>query len=266
MKQTIASIIIAFIAILLIIIVFKEKTIKETNGMIVLAYHHILSKEEKDLYQKDNNYTITSEEFEEQIKFLKINNYQSINPAELKCWLENLCELSNNSVLITIDDGNVSTYKYALPILEKYQYNAVAFVITSRIKDITDDWDPSKLQFMGADLIDDIINNHPLLEIGSHSHDMHKTIENMSPKDYYSKEEIIEDITKAKETLNTNLFCYPFGQYNEKYIEALKVSGHEIAFTFKPFRKVSKDDGVFEIPRINVNAGIGIKKFEAILK
>lgn len=266
MKQTKASIIILFIIILLIIVVFKEKTIKETNGMIVLAYHHILSKEEKDLYQKDNNYTITDEEFEEQLIFLKKHNYNPINSAELKCWLEDLCDLPNNSVLITIDDGNVSTYKYALPLLEKYQYNAIAFIITSRVKDITDKWDPSKLQFMGVDLIDDIKNNHPLLEIGSHSYDMHKTIENINPKDYCSKEEITEDITIAKEALNTNLFCYPFGQYNEKYIEALKASGHEMAFTFKPFRKVSKDDGVFEIPRINVNAGIGIKRFEANLK
>lgn len=145
MKQTIASIIIVFIAILLIIILFKEKTIKETNGMIVLAYHHILSKEEKDLYQKDNNYTITDEEFEEQLIFLKKYNYNPINSAELKCWLEDLCDLPNNSVLITIDDGNVSTYKYALPLLEKYQYNAIAFIITSRVKDITDKWDPSKL-------------------------------------------------------------------------------------------------------------------------
>ena len=101
----------------------------DTTSVLVLTYHHILTKEDKEKYFKDNMYIASVEDFEEQIKYLKENNYNSITTDDLYSWLQYEKELPEKSVLITFDDGYTSTYKYALPILEKYAYNSVVFCI-----------------------------------------------------------------------------------------------------------------------------------------
>lgn len=235
------------------------------NNVIVLAYHHFVPKEEKQYYS-DNGFVITVDEFEEQLKYLKKRKYNPITLEELYCWKKKECSLPKKSILITIDDGNLSTYKFALPLLEKYGFNGVAAVISSRVKLITDEWIPGESVFMGQDLIDEIKNNHKNLEIISHSHDLHRKINTLMPKEALTQEEIENDINISKDKLNTDYFVYPFGSYNDKYISALKNLGFKMAFSYGPFKSATIGDNDFIIPRISVNANTSLLKFKILLK
>lgn len=53
----------------------------------VLAYHHFVSKKDKEKYYKDNEYVLSIEDFEEQLKWLKNDNYIPINTQDLYDWL-----------------------------------------------------------------------------------------------------------------------------------------------------------------------------------
>lgn len=244
-----------------IISIYNESKLPYVN---ILAYHHFVSKQDKELFYSDNEYVLAIEDFEEQLKWMKDNGYHSINSQMLYDWLNGEIELDNNSVLITIDDGNISTYYLALPLLEKYNFNAVAFIITSRVSEIIPEWDSQKTSFMGLDSINDVINNHPLLEFGSHSYDMHGRINNKSPKDL-NVSYIKKDVTKSLEVLDTDLYCYPFGGYSDNYIIALKEAGYKMAFTFGNNKKARINDDVYKISRLTVNGSMSLDEFKKIL-
>lgn len=236
------------------------------NNVIILAYHHFVSKEEKEEYFADNQNVMDVDKFEEQLKYLKFKKYYPITLNQLYCWLNNKCQLPKKSILITIDDGNLSTYKYALPLLEKYEFNGVSFVITSRMNQKSDEWSCGKLVFMGEKVIEDIKTNHKRLEIASHSHNLHQTLNDLFPKDVLSSEEIQNDLIKSKELLNTDYFAYPFGSYDEKYIDFLKNTDFKLAFTYGPFKSVAQDENPFLVPRIGIPANISMLKFKMLLK
>ncbi len=243
---------------------FLFKTNKK--NVIVLAYHHFVLEPEKKKYYANNSNVISVNKFEKQLKYLKTKKYNTITSEELYCWLEKKCKLPEKSILITIDDGNLSTYKYALPLLEKYNFNAISFVISSRMKKTTGKWKNGELVFMGEDLINDIIKNHQILEIASHTHDLHRKIDGVYPKKALPITDLEKDIIKSKKILKTNNFAYPFGSYNDKYIKALKNVGFQMAFTYKDSRSVQRPDNLFEIPRIAISGDITMLKFKQYLK
>lgn len=232
----------------------------DTTSVLVLTYHHILNKEDKNKYFKDNMYIATTEDFEEQLNYLKENDYNSITIDDLYDWLQLKKDLPEKSVLITFDDGYTSTYKYALPILEKYGYNSVVFCIGNLVNDNTEEFDPSKLQYMGYDLIDDIKENHPILKIGAHSDLMHdKSISEISYEDMY------EDVMVVKNKLDTELYSYPGGHYNNNYLKAIKNAGYKVAFKYKPSSRTYITDNVYAISRIEVDGNIDMKGFKKLL-
>ena len=251
-----------FVVFILFMILFIVIAIyNNSKKVIVLSYNHMLTESEKEHYFKDNNSVITVENFEKQIKYLYDHKYHPITIDELKCYVENTCKLDNKSVLITFDDGNVSVYKYALPILEKYGFNAVTFVITSRITEFTQEWNPSVLQFMSKDMLEDIKNNHPLMQIGSHTNAMHSKVNGKEIYDVYSREEILHDLLKSKEIINSNVFSYPFPGINEKYEKLVKEAGFDMAFISNPYGKVKVKDNKYELKRINISNNTNMIKY-----
>lgn len=238
-----------------------------SNKVAVLAYHHFLKRSDKKLYQKNNQYVISTEQFEMQMKYLKNNGYNSISIDNLYCFVEGKCSVPSKAFLITIDDGNVSSYKYALPILEKYGFYSVNFVISSRIG-FHGEFNPSTLQFLNQEEVDDIITNHKLMTIGSHSHALHNLINGVMPKEVLSFNELVDDLNVSKEKLHTEYFCYPFGQYNDKYIAALKASHYKLAFTFNKNGFVHRNDNLYTLKRINVKSSNSYteKLFEKLIQ
>ena len=265
---SILAILIIFIALGLLGIKFLKKeyhrrlnlNIRErydgTSSVYVITYHHILPSKDKEKYFKGNMYTVTVEDFEKQLRFLKKHGYNSITTDDLYNWLNFDIELPEKSVLITFDDGYTSTYKYALPLLEKYKYNSVVFCIGSSINDKTPDFDPSILQYMGYDLINDIKENHQYLKIGAHSDKLHNI-----PFSKYSYEEIYDDVLSVKNKLDTDLYSYPGGHYNNNYLKAIKNAGYKLAFKYKPSSKAYITDSKYAISRIEVNRNFGMKGF-----
>ena len=164
-------------------------------------------------------------------------------------------------LLITFDDGYTSTYKYALPLLEKYKYNSVVFCIGKLTKDKTKAFDPSVLQYMGYDLINDIKKNHPILKIGAHSNKLH---DDSFYK--YSYEQIYDDVLTVKNNLNTDLYSYPGGHYNNNYLKAVKNAGYKLVFKYKPSSKTYITDSKYAVSRIEVDGNLGMKGFVDIFK
>jgi hypothetical protein len=73
--------------------------------------------------------------FQEKLDFLADNNYRTLNGEEFRAAIAGESKLPENSVLITFDDGAATLWTVAFPLLRKYGFRAVSFLIPGCIPD-----------------------------------------------------------------------------------------------------------------------------------
>jgi peptidoglycan/xylan/chitin deacetylase (PgdA/CDA1 family) len=91
----------------------------------VLCYHAIF-----DDIPNSEKYALPSAMFETEIRYLYENGFRTLVFDDL---LDPDRKVSDKNILITFDDGNLSDYSLAFPILRKYGFVATSFVTVSRI-------------------------------------------------------------------------------------------------------------------------------------
>jgi peptidoglycan/xylan/chitin deacetylase (PgdA/CDA1 family) len=106
----------------------KFRRIYKGHQVLILMYHRIG-------IQKNNFFFNVTEPtvFEEQIKYLL--NDQNFHFVSLKKLIECIKsnDLTKKLVVISLDDGYKDNYKYAYPILKKYNIPAIIYVTTGNI-------------------------------------------------------------------------------------------------------------------------------------
>ena len=82
----------------------------------VLLYHSIS--------QNMVSNEIDSFEFEKQISYLKNNNYESVSINQIK-------PNTKKQIILTFDDGYKDIIWIVLPILKKYNFKAICFIVSN---------------------------------------------------------------------------------------------------------------------------------------
>jgi len=232
-----------------------------SEGIITLCYHNISNK-------GGNLYTISVEDFENQIIYMKERGYKSISLDDLINYYDYGVSLPKKSILITFDDGLEGVYKFAYPILKKYGFKAVFFIISGRVERITN--------FVNWNELKEMVDSG-VFEIGSHTYDSHKT-QNINGKfvsvistkndneDYEGfKERVIDDLSLSKTEIEKNIgekilaFAYPYGEYSIDTINFLKEVGFRFAFTVIKGINI-KSTSKFELRRYSIYRGSDIKQ------
>lgn len=222
---------------------------KDTDGISVLMYHYFYD-DEKGETAKNSNYT-SKTSFEEQLKYLKDNNYYFPTMKEINMYLDKKIELPKKSVVITMDDGEASNYTIAYPLALKYKIPMTMFIVTS--------WTNVN------DSLQKSMTDSGYITFQSHSHDMHKggcAGQNhgalMQCIDY---NEGVNDLKKSKELIgNADSFAYPCGDHTDTTIKMLKEAGYTLAFTTS-YGRVTRNQEKLALPRIRINGGISLESF-----
>lgn len=212
----------------------------------VLVYHHIAPN------PNNSQHYVSPEIFEQQMGWLKNNNYNVITYKQLYEALTASSTLPTNPVVITFDDGNKDQYENAFPILKKYNYTAMFFIETITI---------GKSQWMSFDMMRELLDAG--MEIGSHT----VTHYNL-PKQ--NLDTIKSELTKSKQVLEENLnipidfFAYPNGTYSQLIIEELMTAGYKSATTITQSVLQDKNKSIYLIPRLYITDNL--KAFIAKIK
>src|SRR5262245_25936128 len=74
--------------------------------------------------------TVHPNAFERHVRCLCRLGYTSISAAQWLAWLEQGTPLPDKPILLTFDDGYKNITKYALPVLERYNFSATIFIVT----------------------------------------------------------------------------------------------------------------------------------------
>ena len=254
------------------------------RSLRVLAYHTILDEIN----------------FEEQLLYLK-KNYSIISIDQLREFLFKNIKLPERSVLITLDDGDMSVYNNALPIFKKHDIPAVVFVITDLINTHKPFW-WNEIQYYLGDKEGNLkaweVKSWPnnkredyLIDLRAKSlkpelktqqlsvsqlremQDAGVTIANHSHShpmyDKCTEEELNMEIdsstSKLKElSFNPEIFAYPNGNYSPLAEEILK--RHGITTTFLFDHRINKAKiNPLRISRLKVNDSTPLWKFNLIL-
>lgn len=98
--------------------------------LVVLAYHGIVKNKKPILSERH----LDQEEFERHLKYIR-NNYDVISLDQAFTYYQQKIKPSKKSIVITFDDGYKNNFKYAVPLLEKYNMPATFYITTKRIQD-----------------------------------------------------------------------------------------------------------------------------------
>ncbi|MDD3488713.1 MAG: polysaccharide deacetylase family protein [Bacteroidia bacterium] len=97
--------------------------ILEKPQVPVLCYHRIDNETKGD-------YSITPATLEAHMKALSDSGYTSIQPTQLYDYLVYNKAIPDKSVMITFDDSRTEHFEIAAPVMEKYGFRGVFFIMT----------------------------------------------------------------------------------------------------------------------------------------
>jgi peptidoglycan/xylan/chitin deacetylase (PgdA/CDA1 family) len=194
---------------------------EESYQTVPILVYHQFSNDHSD------KLTIKTENFYEQMLYLKENGFKVIGLDQLLDFMEFKSPLPEKAIVITIDDGWLSTYEIAYPILKKFGFPATLFVYTDFIEgDQAMNW--SQLKEMAENGFD----------IQSHTHSYQSLTmirENESFKNYFDF--LVQEIEASKMAIRHHLnrdcryLAYPYGETNPLVISLVKKLGYRAAFT-----------------------------------
>ncbi len=246
----------------------------EPQELPVVMYHKFTTKA-----SKAGKYNITCEQFEQDLKFLKENGYTSITVEDLLNYMDGKLKLPEKVIMITIDDGFETVYTYALPLLKKYNFTAVAFIIGS-VTDYYSYIDDHNLSYSCLDWETvRLLAEGDRIEIQNHSYDLHKINGGRSgskKKHSESLEEyekiLTEDLVTMQNLTSENAGCvptafaYPYGSYSPESLTILKKIGFRAVFVCEErVNKIEKTESewLFRLGRYNRSSGLGSASFFA---
>lgn len=219
------------------------------HGVAILMYHYFYSKDalEEGI---DANYT-EIKDFEEQIKYLKDNNYYFPTWSEVRDYVDGKISLPTKSVVITMDDWHKSVPKYALPILNKYEVPATAFLITVY---------ETGMYFKNY--------QSPYINFQSHTHNMHRGGCSGGANGLFrciNHDEGLKDLQTSISILGSNdAIAYPFGDVTNNVLSITKEAGFKVGVTTK-FGRAKKGMDPYQLPRVRVSKGESLKTFISYL-
>lgn len=231
------------------------------KGLPILMYHKV------DLNRKDN-LTVSIEQFETHLRFLKENKYEPISMNQLIDFLENKRSLPGKPVLITFDDGYLNNLEVAYPLLQKYQFKAVIFIPTAFIgTEILQDGYPTLHM-----TIEQLKSMDPsLIEFGLHSH-FHKNYKEITLRDIENDLDICLNIFNENQIPFVPALAYPFGARPKDELvlkqmkELFKRKGIKVAFRIGNKINSFSPADLYELKRIDITGHDSFRAFKAKLK
>jgi len=173
-------------------------------------YHYLsVPPKDADIYRLD--LSVTPENFEAQLAYLKEAGFSTISLDDLTYHLAGLKSLPEKPIILTFDDGYADSYTNAFPLLKKYGFTATFFLVTQPI----DYGDPNYLSW------DNVVEMHEAgMDFGAHTYrhlDLRARDVDFLVYEIVGSKEAIE--ARIKEPVR--YFVYPAGKYDQLVIDVL---------------------------------------------
>jgi len=200
----------------------------------------------------DSQYYVPPEKFEEQMKLLHDWEYTVIPVETLVNAITDGADLPPRPVIITFDDGDISVYETAFPILQKYGLTGVVYIVNNYM---------GTEGYMSAEQIKELVAAG--WEVGSHSRS-HRDLTKLEPE--VQRAEVVEAREVLQEILGVPVltFAYPFGIINPSVGSYVHFAGY-IAAMGLGFTADQGKSNLFWLQRREIKGEYDIKQFADFL-
>jgi peptidoglycan/xylan/chitin deacetylase (PgdA/CDA1 family) len=209
----------------------------------ILMYHHV---EESP---NDSNYRVSVRKFEDQLRLLRDWEYTTITTEMLVKAITEGASLPARPVMITFDDGNIDNYTIAWPLMQKYGFTGVLYIVSNYI---------GADGFMNASQIVEMHNAG--WEIGSHSVS-HAMLTSLDAD--MQRFEIIQSRKRLQNELGIPIlsFAYPWGLNNSTSVDAVKAAGYIAGMGATGFTADQGTSNLFVLQRCEIKGWEDAKTF-----
>ena len=246
---------------------FNSITNLKKNCVSIINYHAI-----EEIYIND---------FKLQIEWLK-KNYKILNPKEFYDFIDGKKDINEHSVVITFDDGFISSYNAIQNFLNPLGIKVFFFIPSMFINSPDKKWEeiisnnffsgkldlnnfPNCYRPISTEKVKNLINQGHIIGGHTNSHCNISRINSNKELD----EEIIDPIMiyKSKLNINLNSFAFPYGRINHINHYSLKKIFLNYSYCFSNIRGTnSKKTSNFAIKRQHVSPDMPIKYFGYIIE
>jgi len=209
--------------------------IRDRYVVPILMYHHVGIPSGKWRLN-----TVSEKSFDYQMNFLSRHGFQVISFDDLVTGVKEGHEFARNTVVIQFDDGYEDNYKYAFPVLKKYNMPAMIFLISDKM---------NAPDFLTWDEIREMERNN--ISFGAHTR-THVYL----PKVDLAKAR--DEIAGSKKVIEDHLghridyFCYPSGGFTQEDERLVMDAGFKAAVTTNRGKGKYNSD-LYALKRVHMN-------------
>lgn len=194
------------------------------SQVVVLCYHRFEEKGGREMVS-------TPAEFEAQLQALKDNDITVISMDDFLAWRRGEKSIPAKSAVITLDDGWLTGYTTAWPLLKKFNYPFTMFIYTDYVKGGAKaggqsmSWDQlAEMRDAGVDIASHTVSHTGLNAKKGRTDEEYRE---------WLKSEIAgsKQIIEEKLGIKVKTIAYPYGLHNDTVREVVKESGYEGGFT-----------------------------------
>ncbi len=233
----------------------EEKVIK----VPILLYHHITD----EAFSGGNEISLISPyDFRLHMTALKVH----YTPISLRQYYEYVTctdgsvTIPDKPVIITFDDGYLSNYEIAYPILKELEIPATIFVVTDTVGEMAGGGKVNYSHFTWEQAKE--MEDSGFIDIQSHTAS-HKALATV---DYSS---LVTELRKSKYTIEKNLgkecdmIAFPYGSYTDEVKAAAKSAGYKLQTlvddksTEEDFQVNIPSEGIENLTRMTISGTMG---------
>lgn len=215
----------------------------------ILMYHYIsASPDPGDRLRVD--LSVLPENFDAHMRWLAENNYHTITLADLYAYLAVRAPLPENPIVITLDDGYIDHYQNAFPILQKYGFVGVFFILAGPA-------DVASPRYLTWEMIAQMSAAGQEIQVHGRDHvDMrHRTGEFLYFQIMGTRQAIEAHTGKP-----AVFFAYPAGQYDVNVLRFLDERGFWMAVSTQ-HGYTHTLDAPFELTRVRIRGTDSLGQF-----
>lgn len=230
-----------------------------SGEVAVLMYHCIAV----GATRKFRRFVVHPDEFAAQMEYLADAGYHPVTTAELVSSRRGR-PLPPRPVVLTFDDAYTDFYSAALPVLRARGFRATLYVPTAYVGATTSFnvsmGEQNRAVLSWQALLDIAAEG---IEVAAHSH-THPQLDRVPASVVNDEVRRSRGLLEDKLGLAVDGFAYPFGYWNRAVRAAIAAAGYRYACAVDDLVTVPDDD-VLTLPRLTVNAGIGVAGLARLL-
>jgi len=211
----------------------------------ILMYHHVGD------FDPSFRYAVSVQSFQEQMKSLQTWGYTTIPIASVIKAMTEGAYLPERPIVITFDDGYMDVYENALPIMQQYGFEGVAYIIAGQVE---------IGGFMHADQLKEL--RAAGWEIGSHTYnhvDLRQADTDLQLEIVDAKNDLEALIDGPVDT-----FAFPYGLTTPYATSLVEQAGFRSAVGLGGFSQHVPATGLY-LSRIEVQGDFDLKTFADLL-